>query len=541
MRLLKKLSRIVKIPLKWYVFAGMMVLSFLLSMLVVTVNYKAQVAEFMSHADILAVAEVKLQETILEREMDFITGDLRYLSQFSVMTQFVDNQDDENLDRIKSALLIFASERKIYDQIRLLSSDGQELIRVECFNRVPVIIPSTELQDKSGSYYFKHAMTLRRGRIYVSPLDLNREGGVIEYPLMPTIRFAMGIYDSNSQHQGVLVLNYNAKSYLKILREASDVDHVQLMLLNSDGYWLSHPDPEYEWGHLIIQRADKKLSKIDPQGWQAISEKKSGHYQLQNRSYTFNTFDLKRVPDFVQSTQGVSTLGNNEPAESTVMRHIAMLPESDVIAFKKRKLYQQVLIVVVWAFVSILPCWGLAFFFESRQSVREKLSRRAYYDAVTGLVSKELFSDRCDHALKLARRQSNICAVIYIDLDDFKSINDSMGHSAGDELLTNVAGRMKNCVRDSDTVARMGCDEFAILLMDLDDKSMVLLLAEKINSRICDTFHLASGCVKIGASFGVAIYPDDGDSVKRLLEVADEQMYTNKKEKGKNGVLSIGA
>jgi len=537
----KKRRENIGFPLKWYVFAGMMFLSFILSLLVVTVNYKTRLAEFISHADHLAVAEVKLQETLLEREIDFITGDLRYLSQFSVMMQFLDNDEDDNLDRIKSALLIFASERNIYDQIRLLGSDGKELIRVECVNRVPVIIPSTELQDKSYTYYFKHAMSLRRGHIYVSPLDLNREGGVIEYPLMPTIRFAMGIYDSNSQHQGVLVLNYNAKPYLKILREASDVDHVQFMILNSDGYWLSHPDPEYEWGHLIPQRADKNLSKIDPQGWQAISEKKSGRYQLHNRSYTFDTFDLQRVPDFARSTQGIGVPSKNKSVESIAMRHIAMLPESDMVAFKKSEFYQHVLIVVVWVFVSILPCWGLAILFESRQNVREQLSRRAYYDAVTGLVSKELFSDRCDHALKLAHRHSRICAVIYIGLDDFKSLNDSMGHSTGDELLANVAGRLKNCVRDSDTVARMGSDEFAILLTDMDDKAAVMLLAEKINGRICDPFHLASDPVQLGASLGVAIYPEDGDTVKRLLEVADEYMYANKMEKSKNGMLSIGA
>jgi diguanylate cyclase (GGDEF)-like protein len=170
--------------------------------------------------------------------------------------------------------------------------------------------------------------------------------------------------------------------------------------------------------------------------------------------------------------------------------------------------------------------------------LHEKLSRQAYYDHVTGLANRELFNDRFDQALKMAERHKRVCALLYIDLDGFKKVNDTMGHHIGDELLCSTATRMQQCVRKSDTVARMGGDEFAVLLTELQDKSQAMFVGEKIVNRLFDPFQTSKGQVNIGASMGVAIFPDDGGDMDRLMVLADKHMYTNKRQHKQNIALA---
>ena len=154
----------------------------------------------------------------------------------------------------------------------------------------------------------------------------------------------------------------------------------------------------------------------------------------------------------------------------------------------------------------------------------------AHHDPLTGLANRALFSDRVKQAIHLAKREVNHLALILIDLDDFKIINDQHGHITGDKLLRAIAKRLKTSVRNSDTISRYGGDEFVILLQGLTDKSEASVVEEKLLSLMGEPFHIGDKAIFSGFSIGVAFYPEDGSDEDSLVHVADLRMYTNKRQ-----------
>lgn len=169
---------------------------------------------------------------------------------------------------------------------------------------------------------------------------------------------------------------------------------------------------------------------------------------------------------------------------------------------------------------------------EARDQSR-KLKAVAWNDPLTGLGNRRLLDDRLGVALAQARRNKGIVTVMYLDLDEFKNINDTMGHGAGDTLLQAVAGRLSRTVRESDTVARVGGDEFVILFRHIGNGPDVPTLAAKLIKAVSQPYHLAGGFVDVTASVGIASYPYDGEDSESLLISADKAMY-DAKQSGKN-------
>ncbi|MGB0713400.1 MAG: putative bifunctional diguanylate cyclase/phosphodiesterase [Gammaproteobacteria bacterium] len=159
----------------------------------------------------------------------------------------------------------------------------------------------------------------------------------------------------------------------------------------------------------------------------------------------------------------------------------------------------------------------------------ERLRHMAHFDSLTDLPNRVLFHSRLDHAIDRARRGRNRVAVIYLDLDDFKMVNDSLGHGAGDELLRAMGSRMVNALRVDDTVARLSGDEFAVVIEGVADVAGVLTVASKVHGILNEPVTLSSGQVaRVGASLGIAFYPDDGEGSVELMRNADVAMYRAK-------------
>jgi diguanylate cyclase (GGDEF)-like protein/PAS domain S-box-containing protein len=168
-----------------------------------------------------------------------------------------------------------------------------------------------------------------------------------------------------------------------------------------------------------------------------------------------------------------------------------------------------------------------------RKRAEEQIEFHAYHDVLTQLPNRKLFTDRLRHALTHAKRAGKAVAVMFIDLDHFKTINDTLGHTAGDELLLEMARRLRECVREDDTVARLGGDEFTIILADLRQPEDALDVAQKILDTVQQTFSIGSMPVSTSASIGIALYPVDGVDAESLLRNADSAMY-RAKEAGRN-------
>ncbi len=158
---------------------------------------------------------------------------------------------------------------------------------------------------------------------------------------------------------------------------------------------------------------------------------------------------------------------------------------------------------------------------------------QAFHDALTGLPNRLLLSDRIASAIERARRRGSAAALVFLDLDRFKIINDSLGHAEGDRLLQEVARRLKAVARGEDVVARLGGDEFVILLEDVNDSRVPADVALRIIKAIGRAFELGETSVRIGASVGIALFPGDGDDAETLLRNADTAMY-RAKEEGRN-------
>ncbi|MBL8521957.1 MAG: diguanylate cyclase [Betaproteobacteria bacterium] len=168
-----------------------------------------------------------------------------------------------------------------------------------------------------------------------------------------------------------------------------------------------------------------------------------------------------------------------------------------------------------------------------------EIARLALEDPLTGLPNRRLFEDRLDHALTSARRNRGWVAVMLIDLDGFKSINDQHGHEAGDAVLIGVATRLRTTVREADTIARTGGDEFIVIAESAGSKAAIQALAEKVRIAIGEPLSWCGKTLRVGASIGVALYPDDADHPAQLVRMADEAMY-RVKEAGRDGVRFHG-
>jgi diguanylate cyclase (GGDEF)-like protein/PAS domain S-box-containing protein len=162
-----------------------------------------------------------------------------------------------------------------------------------------------------------------------------------------------------------------------------------------------------------------------------------------------------------------------------------------------------------------------------------RIEQLAHFDALTQLPNRSLLYDRLGQAITMAKRKRSSIALMYIDLDGFKKVNDTMGHHMGDLLLKQVAERLRLCVRESDTLARIGGDEFTIILNDAQERDNVEVLAQKVVSSIDQPFDLEGQVARIGASVGIARYPYDAKTGGTLLIVADKAMYAAKAA-GKN-------
>ncbi len=162
------------------------------------------------------------------------------------------------------------------------------------------------------------------------------------------------------------------------------------------------------------------------------------------------------------------------------------------------------------------------------KGIEKELQRLAYYDSLTGLANRTLFKERLEEELNRCDRFEQHCAVLFLDLDRFKLINDTMGHAAGDELLIEVSQRVQQSLRTTDTFARMGGDEFTLLLPNIRNTDAVAYVAQNIIKLLNEPVRVGGEEVRLGGSIGIAIYPEDGDNLETLTRHADTAMYEAK-------------
>lgn len=175
---------------------------------------------------------------------------------------------------------------------------------------------------------------------------------------------------------------------------------------------------------------------------------------------------------------------------------------------------------------------GIARDITERKFIEQQIEHQAHYDTLTDLPNRSLFSDRLEQAIRMAHRQHEQLAVLFVDLDKFKPVNDNYGHAIGDILLQQVAQRMRDCLRESDTVGRIGGDEFLVLLPHVESSETSVHIAEKLLQAIASPFRINRIDIEISCSIGIALYPTHGNTVLELIQMADQAMYKAKNQQG---------
>ncbi len=232
--------------------------------------------------------DVKLATEDLSLELRSVRSDLLYLANQAGLNDWISGNRADSLKKIADDYLVFARQKRIYDQIRLISTSGKEIVRVNWDNGHPQIVPAGALQDKAGRYYVRSSLTLGHDDIYISPLDLNKEHDQIQQPPKPVIRFATPVFDGKNNMRGVIVLNYLGA---RLLRDITDIDNQgpgSIWLVNAKGFWMRGPKPELEWGFMYPQRGDETFAHDYPDAWTQMSRHGSkGQFVANGDLYAF--------------------------------------------------------------------------------------------------------------------------------------------------------------------------------------------------------------------------------------------------------------
>ena len=480
---------------------------------------------------------------------------------------------DPDMARLADAFTAMLEVHPDYFQARLISAadHGVELVRVDRDVSMLLRIDGLHLQEKAHYPYVFDSLKLARGQVYLSDITLNRENGAHAGLDKPTLRVATPVTGAGGANVGVIVINIDLDTMFAQLKEDLPKEY-QLYLANRWGDYLIHPDPALAFGF------DHGRRELLQNTFAPVARLIEGR---QASVVTRPDADDGRVAAFTRLAMGTAkdahfvVLGLSQPLENVTrearqlgwdtVRMIALLGGAAVllaalvsraVTGPLRQMAQAVKLFAGERVVSELPSERsdqiglLARSLNDMQrtivaNIRElddsrlALRHLAQHDGLTGLPNRALFEDRLRQSIAHARRSDACIALLFVDLDGFKGVNDSCGHHTGDLLLTAVALRIASCVRDSDTAGRIGGDEFVILLGDVGSERDAMAVAEKLRAALAQPFELDGSTQRISASIGVALFPLHGDSEHALALSADAAMYGAKQAGGNRVQLAL--
>ncbi len=493
-------------------------------------------------------------------------GDVRFLSQQEGLLKLMEDSDVEGHDHLIKNWLLFSKIREVYDQIRWIDAQGMERERVNYNSGLPTSVAENNLQDKSTRYYFTDAVKLNREEIFISPFDLNIEGGKIEQPLKPMIRIGIPAFNRKGEKQGIVLINYLGRHLLNQYSRAMGDASPRSWLLNSDGFWLKGPTTDVEWG-FMYQDNTVSMSHRYPGAWQHILSGNQGQFEDSDGLWSFiSVYPISGIEDNTSSLHitAAPTLVEHMKSEY-FWKAVLFLPNDIYLATKSRSAIRLVVASSLVLFVLFIGCWVLARTWEKHLNAEKEIFRinrglkneieqqtldlkeakkvaeeQARTDPLTGMKNRRAFFEHGQANDARAKRHKHIYSVIMMDIDWFKKINDSYGHSVGDQVLKLVAETILKTARKSDISARVGGEEFAIILPETEVKR-ALEIAERLRLGIKNIIIPVEGKnLVITSSFGVTECLDEEPTINKVLGQADSALYQAKRQ-GRNRVVLFQA
>lgn len=476
----------------------------------------------------------------------------------------VDRQCDDLADLFQRMLAVHPA----YFQIRLIGAadSGRELLRLDRDGVVQLRVRGEDRQEKGHFPYVFRTLALSPGKLYLSPIFLNHEGrGYSEDK--PTLQVASPVFDEQGVARGLIVINVDLNGIFDALK-ADLPASVALYLTNEAGEFLIHPDASRTFSFERGQRV------VAQDGIPAVGRLLAGH--VGNVVTTLEASPDapagrgEEVAAFTRlSLDGLMPgrfvmLGLAEPVD-VVLRDTRALEETNIKVVLGFSLAAILLALVVSRLVTrplqTLGAEVARFAREHRMgslptrrrdeigqlardvdamqreitahlaeldASRRQLDHLVRHDPLTNLPNRRLVHERLEHAIAAARRSGKYLALMFLDLDRFKEINDKLGHAVGDAVLIETARRLTSRLREVDTVARIGGDEFVILVDGLDQAVDGEVVAGKVAEAFQAPMEVAGHRIQVSTSIGVSRFPEDGQSADELLHRADTAMYISK-------------
>lgn len=453
-----------------------------------------------------------------------------------------------------------------YFQVRLIDTAdyGIERVRIDRDLSGLLRIKGDDLQEKGHLPYVFESLQLSPGTTYVSSPVINHETGAHAGENRPSLHLTAPVYGPGRTQLGLIVINVDLDNIFKQLT-ADLPPNLGLYLTNHHGDFLLHPDSSqafaFDQGRraLVQHQFPATAALADGLDQEVVTKAQLAEQQGGAAVSAFIKQGLSVPQQDIFFILGLSqplaeVLRESDALGSTILRLVLAFSVVSVLLAAllaralTRPLNQMVNAVDRFAVEHVqmaMPITRrdeiglLARSFEDMQrqiksqmntlqDKQRELDHLASHDILTGLPNRRMFLDRLEHAIARAHRSGQSTAVLFIDLDKFKEINDSLGHAAGDVVLRTAADRMLSAVRKIDTVARIGGDEFVILLDGAGDPAAIAHIADKITDSIAQPVMYGTDSLAIGASIGIARYPQNGSSVTELLARADQAMYVAK-------------
>ena len=334
------------------------------------------------------------EHVYLDSNMSLVTGeiglslsDLAFLSEIHALRAFLDDPDQDKLAAINEEFLVFCRTKKIYDQVRYLDETGREVARANFNDGSPAVVPASGLQDKAGRYYFKETIGLKRGQVYVSPFDLNKEHGQIEQPLKPVVRFAAPVFDGHGRWRGIIILNYLGKHILDqfdrmhcIMPSSSPVEKEKyhsedVFLLNQDGYWLYGAEPGDLWGFMYEDRRDRTFGNAYPDEWKTILAAEEGIIFSEKGLFSFGTVypELGKHSSFkeFQAHHDEESTASSSPVPKFSWKVVTRVPPERLRSIERELISRMTVLYLVLLAVMAVVAWLVA-----RAVAAQKLANR---------------------------------------------------------------------------------------------------------------------------------------------------------------------
>lgn len=353
--------------------------------------------------------------------------------------------------RLAAEFLAFSQYKGVYDQVRILDKQGMELLRINRNNDKSYLVSSNQLQDKGDRYYFLETIGLKEGDVFISPFDLNIEHGKLDQPLKPVIRFAVPLVDSQNQTQGIIVVNYLGVHLLDSVSSFSDDSPGEIMLLNSDGYWLKSGSPDDEWGFMYEGRQSLTFGQRYPEEWQEISRIGAGQFYNEKGLFTFVTISPyhSKTESMANTLVGIANRGI-ESSTTKGWKMVSYVPSLQIEKGRRSFLLTMIVASCVMLFLFGMALLQLALTTFKRERAEDELQQAndqlngINTDLQQGIAEHKRIAERLQVATNIIDRSPAVAfrwkndsrlSVEYVS----KNVETVLGFSLDDFITKNTA------------------------------------------------------------------------------------------------------